>query len=90
MSITRNYSHLHFLALIIFVSLSLALALDESEIRNPMSKLQSSYGITRRLSRAVTPSPKKVFINVDGFGAKADGTDDSQVNNYTIKIKIIN
>lgn len=73
--------------LILLVSLSFSLALDESLI-SPKSKIRNANGIMTRLSRAITPSPKSVFINVDGFGAKADGTDDSQVNYIEIKLVI--
>lgn len=81
----QNYS-LPILVLSIFATFSLSLGRNEPEFSSlTMSKIDHSFNLMTRLSRSkVRPSSSspKVF-NVDSFGAKADGTDDSQVYIYT-------
>ncbi|GMY22471.1 polygalacturonase QRT2 [Fagus crenata] len=41
-------------------------------------KSTKKFGLTRRLSQASTPSTSQKLVNVDDFGAKADGGDDTE------------
>lgn len=60
---------------------------DEPSVSNGFHIHEDSYNpnsetndrILRRLAQANVPATSPEIVNVDDFGAKADGTDDSQV-----------
>lgn len=41
---------------------------------------KQSFRLTRRLAQASTPSASPKLVNVDDFGAKGDGGDDTEVS----------
>ena len=81
MSTKMQYYSLPTLVLAIFATFSISLGRTEPEFSSLIpSKIDRSFGLNTRLSQATAPSASslKVF-NVDDFGAKADGTDDTGV-----------
>ena len=81
MSRKIQYYSLPILVLAICATFSFSFGRNEPEFSSlAVSKIDHSFKLMTRLSRAKVPSYSSLKIfNVDSFGAKADGTDDSQV-----------
>ena len=91
----QYYYPLPMLVLAVFATFSVSLGRTEPEFSSLItSKIDRSFALTTRLSQASAPSASSLQVfNVDAFGAKADGTDDSQVfynqNHFFFHLKII-